>query len=153
MLHAGGESRRLPLYATEGKLFAPVPAPSSSVFSPVVFDLELGLFLRYRWKPGELVVAAGDVIIDFNTDFVPEITGDICGFAKPTSFEQGARHGVFKFDPVSGSVVDYYQKATEAFGRACAHRGAGRVRPRHRRRLAQPQVPRGSVRVCRHPAG
>jgi galactokinase/mevalonate kinase-like predicted kinase len=115
LLHAGGESRRLPVYAAEGKLFAPVPAPSSSVHSPVVLDLELGLFLRYPWRPGELVVAAGDVIVDLNTELLPELTGDISGFAKPSSFEQGARHGVFKFDPVSGSVVDYHQKASAAF--------------------------------------
>jgi galactokinase/mevalonate kinase-like predicted kinase len=111
MLHAGGQSRRLPLYAPEGKLFAPVPVPSSSLLSPCVLDLELALFLRYPWKKGELVVAAGDAMIDFDVHRLPEITGDICGFAKPASFWQGARHGVFKFDPVTGSVLDYYQKA------------------------------------------
>ena len=46
MIHAGGEARRLPVYGPEGKLFAPVPAPSSSILPPIVLDLELSLFFK-----------------------------------------------------------------------------------------------------------
>ena len=35
LVHAGGESRRLPTYAPEGKLFAPLPLPSSALLPPV----------------------------------------------------------------------------------------------------------------------
>ncbi len=35
--------------------------------SPIVLDLELSLFFKYPWRDGELLVASGDVIIDFNT--------------------------------------------------------------------------------------
>jgi len=53
--HAGGESRRLPCYAPEGKLFAPLPLPSSALLPPVVLDAQLGLFFEYpcgaaRWS-------------------------------------------------------------------------------------------------------
>lgn len=113
MIHAGGESRRLPCYIPEGKLFAPVPASSGSLFSPCILDLELALYLKYPWVQGELVVASGDVIIDFDVDTLQLPVNDaITGIAAPESFEAGSRHGVFIFDPVSGMVTDYVQKAS-----------------------------------------
>lgn len=113
MIHAGGESRRLPSYVPEGKLFAPVPAASSSLLSPSVLDLELSLYLKYPWVRGELVVASGDVIIDFDTESLELPEGDaITGFAAPESFLEGSRHGVFVFDPLTGKVLDYLQKAS-----------------------------------------
>jgi len=114
MIHAGGQSRRLPAYVPEGKLFAPVPAPSSSVLSPVVFDLELSLYLRYPWRAGELVIASGDVIVDFATESLALPDAPLCGFAAASSFEQGSRHGVYVFDPRTGSVTDFLQKAPPA---------------------------------------
>jgi galactokinase/mevalonate kinase-like predicted kinase len=129
VIHAGGESRRMPAYAPEGKLFAPVPAPSSSCFPPVILDMQLTLFLSYPWRRGELVVASGDVVIDFDTAAVPLDRGDVCGFAKAESFELGARHGVFKFSSNRAAVVDFFQKQPASFleqnaalegSRACA---------------------------------
>lgn len=111
IIHAGGESRRLPCYAPEGKLFAPLPLPSSSVLSPCVLDVQLSLFLKYPWRRGEVVVAAGDVLVDFDTSAIPAERGDICGFAAPASPEQGSRHGVFVFDAHRQAVVDVCQKA------------------------------------------
>ncbi len=114
MIHAGGQSRRLPSYVPEGKLFAPVPAPSSSVLSPVVFDLELSLYLRYPWRAGELVIASGDVIVDFATESLVLPDAALCGFAAASSFEEGSLHGVYVFDPRTGSVTDFIQKAPPA---------------------------------------
>ncbi|MGO8693351.1 MAG: L-fucokinase [Rectinemataceae bacterium] len=111
VIHAGGESRRLPAYMPEGKLFAPVTADSSSALPPVVLDLELSLFLKYPWRSGELLVAAGDALVDFNTELFDPPEAPLCGFAAPASFEQGSRHGAFAFDPVTGAVRDYFQKA------------------------------------------
>ncbi len=115
MIHAAGESRRLPCYVPEGKLFAPLPLYSSAIAPPVAFDMQLTLFLKFPWRTGELVVASGDVVIDFDPDSVPDDRGDICGFAKPASVEQGARHGVFKFDRNRQHVIDFYQKKTPDF--------------------------------------
>jgi galactokinase/mevalonate kinase-like predicted kinase len=115
VLHAGGESRRLPAYFPEGKLFAPVPSPSSSSFCPVILDHQLSLFLKYPWRAGEVLVSSGDVILDFNTELLDLPEGPICGFAAPASFERGSRHGVFAFDPIYGRVVDYYQKLEPGF--------------------------------------
>ena len=115
ILHAGGESRRLPCYAPEGKLFAPVPVGSSSVIPPVVLDLQLRLFLDYPWNDGEVLVGSGDVILDFDTTLVPSERGDVCGFAKAATVEQGSRHGVFVLDRYEHTALEYYQKQSPDF--------------------------------------
>jgi galactokinase/mevalonate kinase-like predicted kinase len=126
LVHAGGESRRLPAYAPEGKLFAPLPLPSSALLPPVVLDAQLGLFLEYPWRRGEIVVTTGDVVIDFDTSGVPEERGAVFGFAKPASFEQGSRHGVFRFDARRERVVDYLQKAPpDVLARSARIEGTG----------------------------
>lgn len=114
VIHAGGESRRLPAYVPEGKLFAPLPSPSSCLEPPVILDHMLDLFLRYPWRKDELVVCSGDVVIDFETELLDLPDDALCGFAAADSYERGSRHGVFAFDPVSGSVRDYFQKASPA---------------------------------------
>ena len=113
VIHAGGESRRLPAYVPEGKLFAPLPSASSSLISPVILDHMLALFLRYPWRDGELVVCSGDVVIDFETELLDLPDDSLCGFAAPDSFERGSRHGVYAFDPLTGVVLDYFQKASK----------------------------------------
>jgi Predicted kinase related to galactokinase and mevalonate kinase len=115
IIHAGGESRRMPCYAPEGKIFAPVPVATSSIIPPVLLDMQLALFLKYPWSKGEVVITSGDVVVDFDTSMVPINRGDICGFAKSASFDQGSRHGVFKFDRYRTEVMDFYQKATVDF--------------------------------------
>jgi galactokinase/mevalonate kinase-like predicted kinase len=115
MIHAGGESRRLPCYAPEGKLFAPIPVESSSIIPPVILDVQLGLFLKYPWNQGEVLISSGDAVIDFDSATVPHNRGSVCGFAKPASFEQGSRHGVFKFDRNRETVVDFFQKKRPEF--------------------------------------
>ena len=115
MIHAGGESRRLPCYVPEGKLFAPVPVASSSLLPPVVLDVEFSLFLRYPWREGELLVTSGDALVDFNTDLLSLPDAPLCGFSAPESFETGSRHGVFTFNPITGAVRDYHQKASPEF--------------------------------------
>ena len=115
MIHAGGESRRMPAYAPEGKLFGPVASSSSSVFPPVILDLQLSLYLKYPWNPGELVIASGDVVIDFDAEVLPKDRGEIYGFAKAESFELGSQHGVFKFNRNRSSVVDFFQKQPVEF--------------------------------------
>jgi galactokinase/mevalonate kinase-like predicted kinase len=115
VINAGGESRRMPAYALEAKLFAPIPLPSSSRIPPVILDYQIGLFLRYPWREGELIVTSGDVTIDFDTDLIPEERGEIYGFAKPESFELGSQHGVYKFDRNRAKVVDFFQKESAEF--------------------------------------
>ena len=115
IIHAGGESRRLPCYSPEGKLFAPLPVTTSSLIPPVVLDMQLTLFLKYPWKQGEVVVTSGDVVIDFDTNALIGFSADLCGFAATAPLEEGSLHGVFKFDASQETVIDYYQKADVDF--------------------------------------
>lgn len=110
LIHAGGENRRLPAWAPEGKLFAPVPVPSSTAIPPVLLDIQLDLYLRYPWRPGELVVASGDVYLDFDVESIRHDRGEICGFSVPATFDEGSRHGVFVFDRLLRNVTSYFQK-------------------------------------------
>ena len=163
LIHAGGESRRLPTYAPEGKLFAPVPVPSSTVLSPVLFDVQLNLYLDYPWREGELVVASGDVYLDFDLRSVRADRGSVCGFAAPADFANGSRHGVFAFDRSGRRVLDYLQKApVETLKRdaalpgrqSCAldigivaFHGEGRERLRRAEQALGPSVAAGTVNV------
>jgi galactokinase/mevalonate kinase-like predicted kinase len=113
ILHAAGESRRLPTYAPEGKLFAPIPLSSSSIIPPVVLDAQISLFLKFPWEPGQVVVGSGDVVIDFDPSGIDRFTHAITGFAAPTTFAEGSIHGVYGFDPQLSQVTEYYQKAPE----------------------------------------
>lgn len=131
LLHAGGESRRLPCYVPEGKLFGPLSLETDQSQScpPVVLDLLLSLYFRYPWGAGEVVLASGDVIVDFDTAVLgksEQSRGSICGFGKLASFEQGSRHGVFAFeqDSVQGptcAVRDFHQKSSpDVLQKECA---------------------------------
>ena len=112
IIHAGGESRRLPCFAPEGKLFTPVPVDSSSIFPPVLLDLQLNFFFKYPWRKGEVLLSSGDVLIDFDVASLRDERGDICGFTKPVSIDFGSRHGVFVFADDQHNVVDFLQKAS-----------------------------------------
>ena len=126
LIHAGGESRRLPAYAPEGKLFSPLPIASSALLPPVVLDVQLALFLKYPWRRGEIVVSSGDAVVDFDPAGVPEERSPVFGFAKPASLEQGSRHGVFRFDQRRERVLDYFQKAPpEVLAREALLEGTG----------------------------
>jgi galactokinase/mevalonate kinase-like predicted kinase len=110
VVQAGGESRRMPCYVPEGKLFAPIPVGSSNLIPPVVLDLLLTAFLKYPWQEGETVLASGDAVVDFDPDALIAERGPLCGFARLCSLEEGSRHGVFKLREGRGEVLDYYQK-------------------------------------------
>jgi len=115
IVQAGGESRRMPCFVPEGKLFAPVPIGSSNMIPPVVLDLLLTAFLKFPWQEGEIVLASGDTVLDFDPDTLTRERAPLCGFARLCSLEEGSRHGVFKLREGKGEVLDYYQKMPPDF--------------------------------------
>lgn len=115
IVQAGGESRRMPCFVPEGKLFAPVPIGSSNMIPPVIFDLLLTAFLKYPWQEGEIVLASGDTVVDFDPDALTLERAPLCGFARLCSLDEGSRHGVFKLREGKGEVLDYYQKMSADF--------------------------------------
>jgi galactokinase/mevalonate kinase-like predicted kinase len=98
IVHAGGDSRRLPAYGPCGKIFVPVPGESHSAFGATLFDrlaetlLDLPAGLPGR---GQVVVAAGDALnlFDaFSLDLAHEGITFVGGYASP---EEATRHGVY----------------------------------------------------------
>ncbi len=98
IIHAGGDSRRLPAYGPCGKIFIPVPGENDSAVCLSLFDRQLPVYLALPASApneGQVVIASGDVLLRFDPSDVsfgrPGITGLAC-YALP---EQASRHGVF----------------------------------------------------------
>ncbi|MFN5495035.1 MAG: hypothetical protein ACK5C3_00470, partial [bacterium] len=83
ILHSGGDSRRLPMYAVEGKLFAPIPRAARGGVCAKVFDLLLeDLAALPPRAGGELLVGAGDAVLGIARASV-RFTGDgVIGLAQ-----------------------------------------------------------------------
>jgi len=97
ILHAGGDSRRLPAYGPCGKLFVPLPVRSESALPATLFDRQLPVYLalpRNTSDSGQIVIAAGDVLLDFAASEV-SFCGGLSGLACPAAPAQAANHGVF----------------------------------------------------------
>lgn len=106
IIHAGGQSRRLPAYAPSGKILAPVPVfrwSRGQRIDQTLLDLQLPLLERIMETSGtgqHVMIAAGDVLIQS-----PEIPfalpdADVVCFGIWTDPHLASRHGVF-FTPRS----------------------------------------------------
>ncbi len=112
IVHAGGDSKRLPAYGPCGKIFIPVPGESDSALCTTLFDRQIPTYLALPPNGlgrGQIVITSGDVLLGFEPARVsldaPGITGLAC-YASP---EQASRHGVFCPRP-DGSVRFFLQK-------------------------------------------
>ena len=110
LLHAGGDSKRLPAYAAQGKLFTPLPTPAPAGQVPTLFDLLLANLERLpRPKDGHLLIAAGDVLLTFNPAEADFSQPGVTGVAYADHTDRAARHGVYVAD-AQGGVLDFLQK-------------------------------------------
>jgi len=116
IIHAGGDSRRLPAYGPCGKIFVPVPGESQTGLAMTLFDRLAPAFLDLpEGLPGQgqIVVAAGDALIQFDASSArfPDrgITALAC-YAEP---EEASRHGVFCLE-VGHAIALYLQKPSLA---------------------------------------
>jgi fucokinase len=118
VLHSGGDSRRLPMYAVEGKLFAPIPRLARGFRCARVFDLLLDDLAALSPRDGgEVLVGAGDAVLGLARDPVRFAGAGVIGIAQRASAARAARHGVF----VCGKgdrVKAFLQKPGEAEMRA-----------------------------------
>jgi fucokinase len=116
IIHAGGDSKRLPIYSTCGKLFIPVPGQWDSPIPLTLFDLQLPDYLSLfnRDCPSsQFIIASGDVLLRFKTNPLDSPKGTVTGFCCPATSEQASRHGVFCLDS-SQAVRVYLQKPSRA---------------------------------------
>ena len=101
ILHAGGESRRLPAYASVGKALLPVPfAPAGEParFNQVLSHFQVPAYRQALQEAGPhcaAMVASGDVWLEFDPLAIPAVRSDIAGIAMRVSPEVAQHFGVF----------------------------------------------------------
>jgi galactokinase/mevalonate kinase-like predicted kinase len=112
IVHAGGDSRRLPPYGPCGKIFVPVPGESGGALGTTLFDRLIPTYLELP-KPGsgsgQVVVASGDVLLDFEAADVVFADHGITGVGALVSPDVGKNHGVYCRDE-DGRVRKFLQK-------------------------------------------
>ena len=118
IIHAGGESRRLPEYSLTGKLFGILPGQTHWGENTTVFDetLTLSTLWLERFSSG-LVVSSGDVVLTFDATRLDWDRPGVTGAAIPESIEVGSGHGVYVLDE-HGRVYSFLQKPTADEARA-----------------------------------
>jgi fucokinase len=112
IVHAGGDSRRLPAYAPCGKIFVPLPADSGAPLPVTLFDRLVPGFLALppgAAGRGQVLVAAGDALIRFDSTQVRFSAPGIVALGCYATPEEAARHGVFCIGE-GGAVSVYLQK-------------------------------------------
>ncbi|MEI7900039.1 MAG: L-fucokinase [bacterium] len=125
--HSGGDSRRTPAYAAQGKVFTPVPTVAANGAPLALFDLILQTVSNLPApEAGHVLVTSGDVLLTFEYASVDFARRGVTGVAYFGSVERGSRHGVyvpdhFRSNPLRTEcvpVADFLQKPTEVEARA-----------------------------------
>jgi fucokinase len=116
IVHAGGDSRRLPAYGPCGKIFVPLPANSAAPLPVTLFDRLVPDFLALPpGVPGrgQVVVAAGDALILFDASQASFSEAGLTALGCYATPEEASRHGVFSIGE-GGAVSLYLQKPSVA---------------------------------------
>ena len=111
IIHAGGDSRRLPAYGPCGKIFIPVPGTLASGSASTLFDRLLPSFLQLPAPPvnaGQVLVASGDVLLHYDPRSVRLDLPGLTALACYDTPEQSSKHGVFVSE--GDGVKCYLQK-------------------------------------------
>ena len=115
VIHAGGESRRLPAYAGVGKAFLPLPQIEGlpiARFDQRLIDLQAPTYRRVLTEAGpksSVLVTSGDVWLDFNPLTIPPVTADIVGIGMRVAAEVAQHFGVYFVDKAAGQTTDLEQ--------------------------------------------
>jgi fucokinase len=98
IIHAGGDSRRLPAYGPCGKVFAPVPSDDDSALPVTLFDRQLPIYLALPQPArsrGQVVVTSGDVLLLFDPEDVQFSPSGISVLGCHSTPQEARNHGVF----------------------------------------------------------
>ncbi|MBN2308514.1 MAG: hypothetical protein JXR94_06055 [Candidatus Hydrogenedentes bacterium] len=112
IVHAGGDSKRLPVYGPCGKLFVPVPGDTDRALCTTLFDRQIQTYLALPPQGvdcGQVVIVSGDALLEFDPRQVRFDRPGITGLAAHAAPEQAAAHGVFCEGP-GGAVRLFLQK-------------------------------------------
>ncbi|MDR1516720.1 MAG: bifunctional fucokinase/L-fucose-1-P-guanylyltransferase [Dysgonamonadaceae bacterium] len=113
LIHAGGQSRRLPAYAPSGKLFTPIPIfrwARGQRLSQDLLSLQLPLYEKILQQSPEslrTLVASGDVYIYTDEPVRPLPEADVVCYGLWEDISLASRHGVFALDRKSSGELDF----------------------------------------------
>ena len=116
IVHAGGDSRRVPAYGPCGKIFIPVPGVSDRALGMTLLDRQLPVYLDLP-SPGDgrgqVVITSGDVLLTFDSASARFSDSGLTGLGGYAAPEMAARHGVYC--PAGGGRVGrFLQKPSPA---------------------------------------
>ncbi len=115
IIHAGGDSRRLPAYGPCGKIFIPIPGHGNPASGFALFDRIAPAFMSLppgREGCGQVVIAAGDALVLFDPSNVSLALPGLTALACPDTPGQASKHGVFCAG-ADGRVRLYLQKPSQ----------------------------------------
>jgi galactokinase/mevalonate kinase-like predicted kinase len=101
IIHAGGQSRRLPAYAPSGKILTPIPVfrwSQGQKLDQSLLDLQMPLLEKIMQVAGSeqnVMIAAGDVLIQSSEVFYDLPVADVVCFGMWTDPHLASHHGVF----------------------------------------------------------
>lgn len=134
ILHSGGDSRRLPAYAAQGKIFVPMGTTDARGRDLTLFDLVLEDLISFQHglhassgNGGSVVIAAGDVYLEAARERPAWDGKHVLGVGFRASQAVASRHGVYVVTR-GGLVRRFLQKPSrEQLDRARALDGGGRA--------------------------
>lgn len=110
VIHSGGESSRVPQYASSGKLFAPVQREIKKGVSATLFDEIIASVKALPSScPAGMLTVAGDIVLVFDPCEVDLKACDAAALSVYTNISQGENHGVFIPDS-KGDVKRFLHK-------------------------------------------
>lgn len=119
LLHAGGQSRRLPAYAPSGKVLTPIPVfrwERGQRIDQTLLDLQLPLYsdiLRRAPESMHTLVASGDVLLRATESLQNIPDADVVCYGLWADPQQASHHGVFMMNRNTPTQLDFMlQKPT-----------------------------------------
>lgn len=119
LLHAGGQSRRLPAYAPSGKVLTPIPVfrwARGQRIDQTLLDLQMPLYremLDRAPKSLKTLIASGDVYLRATEPLQAIPDADVVCYGLWADPRQASHHGVFMMNRQSPTALDFMlQKPT-----------------------------------------
>jgi galactokinase/mevalonate kinase-like predicted kinase len=113
LLHAGGQSRRLPAYAPSGKILTPVPVfrwARGQRLGQHLLSLQLPLYeeiMHLAPRSFHTLIASGDVYIRHNKPLQPVPEADVVCYGLWTDPVMATHHGVFLSEREKPDELDF----------------------------------------------